>query len=306
MATPLKTQAPLPQDYSDILQVLPRLPPPDMAAGQAALAGLADIAPEQRAMRGWLARWQGKAAPRLNHPRLSIFAANHGCGLLDADATITAASLADIAAPDGAVSRLAAAVDADVRLYEMNLAAATRDCRTAPAMGQPECLQAMTYGMMAVEPGLDVLALAAYGDGAALAGALLLAATLGQDIADFLNLLALPSDWAAPCQPVVERLQTMEPCDRLAAAGGPDIAALFGALLAGGMARTPIVIADGAGLAALALLHQLDPLAGRHVALVGRVAAITAWPELLRLPLQDDSNGATVGLRAIARLQSVV
>lgn len=296
----------MPQDYGDILQILPRLPEPDLAAGQAALTGLADIAPEQRAMRSWLARWQGRAAPRLNHPRLSIFAANHGCAALDAKAESVADQLPRLMAADGVLSQAAAQCDADVRLYEMNLAAATRDLRVAAAMEQQECLHAITYGMMAVEPGLDALALASCGDGQAVAAAVLLAAASGQGLAAVLPMLHLPPVWNEHCMPVVARIAELSPCAMLEAAGGPEIAAIFGALLAARMARTPVVIADLGGLAALAVLQALDPQAGRHVALAGNLAGLTLWPSLLRLPISDAAGVGLNGLRAIAQLQAVV
>ncbi len=305
MATQTKLSAPLPQDYSDILQILSRLPDPDVAAAQAALAGLADLSPEQRALRSWLARWQGRAAPRLNHPRLSVFAANHGCAPPDLAVT-TAASLAELSAPDSPMSRLAATVDADVRLYEMNLAAATRDFRRAASMDFQPTLQAITYGMMAVEPGLDILAVAACGEASALAAVVLLAAALEQDVGVFLRLLSLPTAWAELLQPVVQQLQNMPPCAMLETVGGTDIAAMFGALLAAAMARTPVIITDGAGLAALALLQRLDPQAGRHVALAGRLVNIAAWPQALRVTLEETNSSATDGLCAIAKLQTVV
>lgn len=296
----------MPQDYADILQILPRLPEPDMAAAQAALAGLADIAPEQRAQRAWLARWQGRAAPRLNHPRLSIFAANHGCAALDAASESIAAQLPKLLAADGAISQAAAECDADVRFYDMHLASATRDFRTAAAMEQSECLHAITYGMMAVEPGLDALALASCGDGQRVAAAVLVAAATGQGLLEVLQMLRLPAAWAESCTPVVARLAGLSPCAVLEAAGGREIAALLGALLAARMAHTPVIIADHGGLAALALLQALDPLAGRHVALAGALTSLTWWPQLLRLPTSAETGVGLSGLHTIAQLQAVV
>ena len=58
-----------------------------------------------------------------------------------------------------AINQLCRVVDADLKVYEMNLETPTGDIVEGPALGEAECAKAMAYGMMAVEPGIDAIAL---------------------------------------------------------------------------------------------------------------------------------------------------
>src|ERR1700745_2617600 len=61
----------------------------------------------------------------------------------------------------------------------MNLDTPTGDIVVEPAMSEAECAKAMAYGMMAVEPGIDVLALGEMGIGNTTAAAALGAGLFG-------------------------------------------------------------------------------------------------------------------------------
>src|SRR3546814_13192173 len=58
-----------------------------------------------------------------------------------------------------AVNQLCSLANADLRVYEMALEAPTGDISEEAAMSEVDCCHAVAYGMMAVEPGLDVLSL---------------------------------------------------------------------------------------------------------------------------------------------------
>ncbi len=77
-----------------------------------------------------------------------------------------------------AVNQLCRIVDADLRVYEMNLDTPTGDITAEPAMSEEECAKAMAYGMMAVEPGIDALALGEMGIGNTTSAAALCAASV--------------------------------------------------------------------------------------------------------------------------------
>ena len=62
-----------------------------------------------------------------------------------------------------AVNQLCRSVDADLRVYEMYLDTPTGDFVAGPAMSDDECARAIAYGMMAVEPGIDALAVGEMG-----------------------------------------------------------------------------------------------------------------------------------------------
>ncbi len=291
-----------PQDYQDVLQILPRLPEPDLRAATKALAGTADLPPELQVRRAWLARWQGREQPRVHHPRFTLFAANHCVARLAPPQQPLAESLPRLLDPDGDLANQVAAVDADFRLYEMDLAEPGADfMQGQPTMTAQTCVQAMTYGMMAVDMGLDVLALAACGDGQELAAATLLAALTGVPLAETLRASGADAALAPIIHPALDAADGLPPLALLAQFGGAALAALTGAILASRMAHTPVILADAAGLAALAVIRALDQGATRHVALAGALAGAAQEGDLLRLPIPPAAHdhAALVGIRLL-------
>ncbi len=145
--------------------LLRELPGPDLEAGTAAAAREAQLTKPAGALgrleelTAWLATWQGKHPPMLRHPRTAVFAANHGVaarGVSAYPAAVTAQMVQNFVAGGAAVNQLCQIIDADLRVYEMTLDQPTADFVEAPAMNEEECARAMAYGMMAVEPGIDV------------------------------------------------------------------------------------------------------------------------------------------------------
>src|SRR5271170_4935730 len=155
-------------NLDEIRTLLSQLPGPDLAAGTAAAARQAQLTKpagslgrlEELAI--WLATWQARHPPRLDQPRTLVFAGNHGVaarGVSAYPASVTAQMVQNFVAGGAAVNQLCDAVDADLRVYEMALDEPTADFTTAPAMSDEDCALAIAYGMMAVEPGIDLMAL---------------------------------------------------------------------------------------------------------------------------------------------------
>ena len=95
-----------------------------------------------------------------------VFAGNHGVaarGVSAYPAAVTAQMVQNFIAGGAAVNQLCRVVDADLRVYEMNLDTPTADIVDGPAMSEEECARAIAYGMMAVEPGIDALAIGEMG-----------------------------------------------------------------------------------------------------------------------------------------------
>ena len=106
-----------------------------------------------------------------------VFAGNHGVaarGVSAYPASVTAQMVQNFVAGGAAVNQLCRVVDADLRVYEMNLDTPTADFVEGPAMSDEECAKAMAYGMMAVEPGIDALAVGEMGIGNTTAAAALM------------------------------------------------------------------------------------------------------------------------------------
>src|SRR5579864_2830398 len=84
-----------------------------------------------------------------------------------------------------AINQLAAAIDADLRIYELDLDHPTEDFTQGPAMSEARTAKAMAYGMMAAEPGIDVLCLGEMGIANTTTAAALCASLFGGSGADW-------------------------------------------------------------------------------------------------------------------------
>jgi nicotinate-nucleotide--dimethylbenzimidazole phosphoribosyltransferase len=230
----------------------------------------------------WLASWQG-GAPRLDRPRLSIFAGAHGFAPETAAVAPVAARIAAYQSGAAAANALCRMQDSDLRVYEMALDRPTADFRMAPALSDPECAAAMACGMMAVEDGVDLLCVAAIGAGTRISAAAL-CRSLFEDV---------PGDWRLPSEGSADvdadaviaaglerHAGSGDALQQLQCLGGHELAAVAGAILAARMARVPVVIDGFAATAAAAALHRLDGTALDHC-IVGHREAGGAHARLL-------------------------
>jgi nicotinate-nucleotide--dimethylbenzimidazole phosphoribosyltransferase len=238
----------------------------------------------------WLATWQGRHPPRLDHPRTSVFAGNHGIaarGVSAYPAAVTAQMVQNFVAGGAAVNQLCRAVDADLRVYEMNLDQPTADIVDAPAMSEEGCAKAVAYGMMAVEPGLDVIALGEMGIANTTSAAALCLALFGGTAAEWTGTgTGIAGEALGRKREVVaaavarHREAAGDPLGLLRRLGGFELAAIAGAVLAARMGRVPVVLDGFASTAAAAVLFAISPHALDHC-LVAHVSAEPGHRRLL-------------------------
>lgn len=173
---------------------------------KAALGEMAEIV-------SWLSASQGRDKPLLRHPRFALFATAHAQDILE-----------DIREGRHPLNPLAEEANADLQVYELGSRNAIPD--------ETEIAHALAYGMMAVQPGIDLLILAALDPAAEEAG-----------------------------EELAARLANAEP---FSAIGTLDIAAMTGALIAARLAKTPVLLEGKAALAAAAVLEKMNPGAAAH------------------------------------------
>jgi len=204
--------------------------------------------------------WQ----PQKEHPRVVLYAATHGIALDRPGGSIQDMTelVEDVVAGRGPLHELVEQADADLRLYDLALDRPTRDSRTEPAMDEADACRAAAYGMMVVEPGVDLFAVAAIGRGAELA-AQAIAAGNG------------------------------DPLELLAAKGGPDIAAILGVILASRLAGIPLILDGAAAYAAAQVAAGLNPDALTHC------RAATDDCSGLRSVLTGSADSPLSGVRAL-------
>jgi len=301
--------------------LLDELPGPDLEAAASAAAREAQLTKPPGALGRleelvvWLASWQGKHPPTIGHPRSSVFAGNHGVaarGVSAYPSDVTAQMVQNFVAGGAAVNQLCRTVDSDLRVYELALDKPTADFTREPAMTEPDCAHAMAYGMMTVEPGVDLLALGEMGIGNTTAAAALCLALYGGSAADWVgpgtgvggerlrHKIAIVEAGVALHRPSVG-----DPFEILRCLGGLELAAIAGAILAARLARVPVVLDGFACCAAAAVLHAADSRTLDHC-LVAHRSAEPGHARLLaqigKAPLFDfgmrlgEGSGATLAI----------
>ena len=282
---------------AEIRTLLSKLPSKDEAAEQAAVARNAILTKPAGALADledlaiFMAAWQGKDRPSVNHPRTAVFAGNHGVTALGVSAypaEVTAQMVLNFQSGGAAVNQLVKDLDGDLMVYEMDLSSPTNDFTQVPAMGDEECAQAMAYGMMSVETGVDLLILGEMGIGNTTSAAAIYHALYGGKAEDwtgpgtgvvgdaFANKVKVVSDGVAK-----HKGEAADGLDVLMRLGGREIAAIAGAILAARMARVPVILDGYICCAAAACLHAWAPESIDHC-LAGHLSVEGAHSEVLK------------------------
>ncbi|MFC4351905.1 nicotinate-nucleotide--dimethylbenzimidazole phosphoribosyltransferase [Fodinicurvata halophila] len=317
-----------PQDETasldEIRQLLPELPGPDMEAGTTALQRQSQLTKPVGALGRleelavWLATWQGRGRPSMERPRVAVFAGNHGItahGISAYPAGVTEQMVQNFINGGGAVNQLAGGLGADLRVYEMALDQPTGDFTQGPAMNEEDCALAISYGMMSVEEGFDVMAMGEMGIGNTTSAAALCCALFGGE----------PQAWvghgtgvdeaglARKAEVVAAGLEANkaalgDPFEVLRCLGGLELAAIAGAILACRMGRIPVVLDGFACTAAAAVLHAADARALDHC-VVGhlsrepghaRLLEALGKTALLNLDMRlGEASGATLAIQLL-------
>ncbi|RED47664.1 nicotinate-nucleotide--dimethylbenzimidazole phosphoribosyltransferase [Aestuariispira insulae] len=263
----------------------------------------------------WFASWQGKDRPEIKRPRVAVFAGNHGVAAQGVSAfpqEVTVQMVANFQHGGAAVNQLCKAHDAELRVYEMALENPTEDFTQAPAMTEEECATAVSYGMMAVEDGLDCLCVGEMGIANSTSGAALAHALFGGEARDwvgpgtgvqgeaFENKVRVVGEAVA-----LHQAAMTDPLEVLRHLGGFELAAIVGAVIAARIARVPVILDGYATTAAASVLFKMDPHALDHC-IVGHLSAEPSHIHLLeaigKQPLVNlnmrlgEASGAAVAL----------
>ncbi len=267
----------------------PSMPTPTASFDEirAVVQSMPAIGPAGDDMASWIASVQDKPTAGIDHPRIVVFAATHGVAadFPGADSAGMVRAVEQFVSR-GPVHQFAAAADSDLRLYDLALDRPTRDSRAEPAMDEVETCRAAAYGMMTVEPGIDILVCSALGAGAELAGQALAHALAHGD--------GLPED-PLLASAIARHGALDDPLELLAALGGPDIAALLGLILAARLARIPVVLDGIAAQAAAGVARALRADALDHCRLAAGAGGI----------LSTEADAPVTGAKALLGLKSL-
>jgi nicotinate-nucleotide--dimethylbenzimidazole phosphoribosyltransferase len=261
----------------------------------------------------WLARWQGRALPRLDRVEVLVFAGNHGVvaqGVSAYPAGVTAQMVANFAAGGAAINQLAALAGASLSVIPLSLDAATADFTQEPAMDEAGFLAAVAAGCAAVPAGADLVCLGEMGIGNTTAAAAIAAALFGGGGERWAGRGTGVDDEGLARKRVAidaalarHRPRLGDPLEVAAALGGRELAAILGATLAARRQNIPVLIDGFVCTAAVAPLGKLGPgtLAHTWASHVSAEAAHRALLDALGLvPLVDlgmrlgEASGAAV------------
>ena len=194
----------------------------------------------------------------LDRPRLVVFATAQGTAINHIDnhsAEKTRTSLDAFVGGSAPASHLCGRIDAELRVYEMDLDTPTADVLQSPSLDDGAGAQAMAYGMMCVEQGIDLVALSEISHGNDANISALVAYLLGDDVADWvvspdhldiIQKMTKPNDDGSGDK------------DALNVAvhyGGLEVCAFIGAILAARMGRVPVILDSYASCAAALVLE---------------------------------------------------
>ena len=266
--------------FDEVRLLIDELPGPDYDSRSAALEREAKLTKPEGALGKleqivpWLAAWQGEYPPKINHPRTAVFAANHGVANLGVSAfpsSVTEQMVQNFISGGAAVNQLCKVFDSDLRVYELALDQPTNDFTKGPAMSEEECAHAMAYGMMAVEPGLDILCLGEMGIGNTTSASALSLALFGGGAEDWVGSgTGISSDSLDKKIKIVQQACELhgnmkgDPLAIFAALGGLELAAIAGAILAARLAKVPVVLDGFACTVGAAILYAIKPCTIDH------------------------------------------
>ncbi len=227
-----------------------------------------DNKPPARTISAWIGASQKNCHPKIDHTRISLFFAHHGFAekLKIKDPNFDK-YVKDNIEGTGKLNRLCQSGNTDLRLYEMDTGSPTQDCMAGDAaMDMDEMVKAIAYGMMAVEPGLDLIAATCFGHGSESSAKALLSLHTG-----------IASD-DLTCTRILKSNQNMRGFDALQQIGGYELAALCGLVIAARLAQIPVLLEGETGAAIMEILKAENANVADHCALTGWSEGATDAP----------------------------
>jgi nicotinate-nucleotide--dimethylbenzimidazole phosphoribosyltransferase len=271
---------PLSSAYTDVIELLTLPPDGDEAAVAAVRARDAQLtkpAGSLGALEGlveFLARWQGRAQPRLDNPMVTIFAANHGVtdqGVSAFPREVTAQMVANFTNGGAAISQICALHEINLRVFELALEMPTGDITQEPALDDKMCAATIAYGMEAIAGKPDLICLGEMGIGNTTVAAAIYAALYGGTGADWVGRGTGVDDAGLVRKAdAVDRAlahhaaELTHPLAILARLGGREIAAMLGALIAARHQKVPVIVDGFVATSAAAIAHAVNPAAIDH------------------------------------------
>lgn len=248
----------------------------------------------------WYAGWKNAPRPPLQRVCVLVFAGSHGVtarGVSAYPAEVTAQMVANFGNGGAAINQLARQAGAGLAVIPLLVETPTADFTRAPAMSEAEFLDAVARGFAAVPEGCDLVCLGEMGIGNTTSAAALCAGLFGGSAEEWVGRGTGVDDAgllrkADAVRAGLERHAAIlsDPLRVLAALGGRELAAIFGAVLGARRKSVPVFLDGFVCSAAAAPLFKLRPDGLDH-AQAAHVSAEAGHRRLLaalgRQPLLD-------------------
>lgn len=232
----------------------------------------------------WIRQSQQSCAAKMTHPRLSVIMAAHGFAD-KSDLPAFESYIQTITKGNALLNELCVAANTDLRLYDMDLNHPTENCldtSVSSACNDESFVRALAYGMMAVEPGLDVMGAYATGPGSETASRALIHLHAGQSSRENIHHLIL--------EKLVNKAQSARGLSAVQLIGGFEIAALCGLITAARLANCPVLVTGVTGASALWCLAQENKNSIDHCAYLDYAARDIPLPETVPLLLSPHNT----------------
>ena len=257
----------------EIRSLLSVLPEPNQTAGTQARmklnakGGGSDIWGHYGHLVDWYFAHSKEKNVSLDRPRLVVFAAVQGTAInhVDSDSLQKTHTLLDTFVGGSApASHLCGRIDAELRVYEMDLATPTADVLESPSLDEGAGAQAMAYGMMCVEQGIDLVALSEISYGNDVNVSALVAYLLDDNMADWAVSPSHVDIMQKMTKPKSSPSGQNDALNAVVHYGGLEVCALVGAILAARMGRVPVILDSYASCAAALALEKCRPGSTSH------------------------------------------
>lgn len=262
------------KSFDELREACTHLPAGDAEAAKAALARQDVLTKPQGSLgrleeiAAWLARWQGRAMPKLDKVQVIVFAGSHGVtaqGVSAFPAEVTHQMVANFSAGGAAINHLAKAAGAELTVVPLEVERPTGDFTQTSAMSEDEFLAAVAAGYDAVAQDADLACFGEMGIGNTTTAAAIAAALFGGEPARWVGRGTGVDDAGLKRKAdAIEKGLALheavlgDPLKLAAALGGRELAAIMGATLAARQNNVPVLLDGFVCTAAAAPLQKLD------------------------------------------------
>jgi nicotinate-nucleotide--dimethylbenzimidazole phosphoribosyltransferase len=309
----------------DDFRALARAPAPDHGdalaatrAREAALTKPPGSLGRLEAIAEWLTAVTGVAPPKVERPRIVVFAASHGVtaeGVSAYPASVNAQMLASFREGNAAINQICGAGGIGLSVFDLAVDVPSGNIASEDAFAaERDCAATMAFGLEAVAGGVDCLGLGEMGIGNTTVAAAVFAALWGGGgkawcgAGTGVSGEALARKIAVVDRAVARLGGERDPLEILRRVGGRDVAAMVGAILAARSQKVPVVVDGFVASAAAAVVHAIAPEAIAHCLFAHRSAEAGHGAALERLgadPLLDlgmrlgEGTGAALALSVV-------